>query len=34
MMREVLKKEVFKLLKAGVIYPVSNREWASQYKWG
>jgi hypothetical protein len=28
-MREVVKKEVLKLLKAGVIYPVSDREWVS-----
>jgi hypothetical protein len=28
-MREVVKKEVFKLLKAGVIYPVSDSEWVS-----
>ena len=28
-MREVVKKEVLKLLKAGVIYLVSNSEWAS-----
>jgi hypothetical protein len=28
-MREVVKKEVLKLLKAGVIYPVSDSEWAS-----
>jgi hypothetical protein len=28
-MREVVKKEVLKLLKAGVIYPVSNSEWVS-----
>jgi hypothetical protein len=26
-MREVVKKEVLKLLKAGVIYPVSDSEW-------
>jgi hypothetical protein len=26
-MREVVKEEVLKLLKAGVIYPVSNSEW-------
>jgi hypothetical protein len=26
-MREVVKKEVLKLLKARVIYPVSDREW-------
>jgi hypothetical protein len=26
-MREVVKKEVLKLLKAGVIYPVSESEW-------
>jgi hypothetical protein len=28
-MREVVKKEVLKLLKVGVIYPVSDSEWAS-----
>jgi hypothetical protein len=28
-MREVVKKDVLKLLKAGVIYPVSNSEWVS-----
>jgi hypothetical protein len=28
-MREVVNKEVLKLLKARVIYPVSNSEWAS-----
>jgi hypothetical protein len=28
-MREVVKKEVLKLLNAGVIYPVSDSEWAS-----
>jgi hypothetical protein len=28
-MREVVKKEVLKLLKARVIYPVSNSEWVS-----
>jgi hypothetical protein len=28
-MREVVKKEELKLLKAGVIYPVSDSEWAS-----
>jgi hypothetical protein len=28
-MREVVKKEVLKLLKAGVIYPVSDNEWVS-----
>jgi hypothetical protein len=28
-MREVVKKEVLKLLKAGVIYPISNSEWVS-----
>jgi hypothetical protein len=28
-MREVVKKEVLKLLKARVIYPVSDSEWAS-----
>jgi hypothetical protein len=29
-MRELVKKEVLKLLKAGVIYPVSDSEWVSQ----
>jgi hypothetical protein len=29
MMREVLKKEVLKLLKARVIYPVFDSEWVS-----
>jgi hypothetical protein len=28
-MRDVVKNEVLKLLKAGVIYPVSNNEWVS-----
>jgi hypothetical protein len=28
-MREVVNKEVLKLLNAGVIYPVSNSEWVS-----
>jgi hypothetical protein len=28
-MREVLKKEVLKLLKAGVTYPISDSEWVS-----
>jgi hypothetical protein len=28
-MREVVKKEVLKLIKAGVIYPVSDSEWVS-----
>jgi hypothetical protein len=28
-MREVVKKEVLKLLKPGVIYPISNSEWVS-----
>jgi len=28
-MREVVKKEVMKLLHAGIIYPVSNSEWVS-----
>jgi hypothetical protein len=28
-MREVVKKEVLKLLKAGVIHPISDSEWAS-----
>jgi hypothetical protein len=28
-MREVVKKEVLKLFKTGVIYPVSNSEWVS-----
>jgi hypothetical protein len=29
MMKEVVKMEVLKLLKAGVIYPVSDNEWVS-----
>jgi hypothetical protein len=28
-MREIVKKEVFKLLKAKVIYPISDSEWVS-----
>jgi hypothetical protein len=28
-MREVVKKDVLKLLKAGVIHPISDREWVS-----
>jgi hypothetical protein len=28
-MREVVKKEVLKLLKAGVVYHVSDSEWVS-----
>jgi hypothetical protein len=28
-MRKVVKKDVLKLLKAGVIYPISNSEWVS-----
>jgi hypothetical protein len=28
-MREVVKKEVLKILKAGVIYPVPDTEWVS-----
>jgi hypothetical protein len=28
-MREVVKKEVLKLLKAGVIYPISDSEWVN-----
>jgi hypothetical protein len=28
-MREVLKKEVIKLLDAGIIYPVPHSEWVS-----
>jgi hypothetical protein len=28
-MRVVVKKEVLKLLKAGVIYPISDSEWVS-----
>jgi hypothetical protein len=31
-MREVVKKEVLKFLKAGVIYPVSDSEWVSLVK--
>jgi hypothetical protein len=28
-MREAVKKEVLKLLKAGIIYPVSGIEWVN-----
>jgi hypothetical protein len=28
-MRKVVKKEVLKLLKARVIYPISDKEWVS-----
>jgi hypothetical protein len=28
-MREVVKKEVLKLLKVGVIYPISDNEWVN-----
>jgi hypothetical protein len=28
-MREVVKKEVLKLLHAGIIYPMQDREWVS-----
>ena len=28
-MREVVKKEVLKLLHAGIIYPVQDSEWVS-----
>ena len=28
-MREVVKKEVLKLLHVGIIYPVQNSEWVS-----
>jgi hypothetical protein len=28
-MREVVKKEMLKLLKAGAIYPISDSEWVS-----
>jgi hypothetical protein len=28
-MRDVIKKEVFKLLKAGIIYPICDSEWVS-----
>jgi hypothetical protein len=28
-MREVVKKEVLKLVKAGVIYPIFDNEWVS-----
>jgi hypothetical protein len=33
-MREVVKKEVLKLLKAGVIYLVSDSEWVSPVQVG
>ena len=28
-MKEVVKKEILKLLKAGVIYPISDSKWVS-----
>ena len=28
-MKEVLRKEILKLLEAGIIYPVSNSQWVS-----
>ena len=28
-MREVVKKEVLKLLHAGIIYPIPNNKWVS-----
>jgi len=28
-MQEVVKKEIPKLLKAGIIYPISNSKWVS-----
>ena len=28
-MKEVVKKEVIKLLKNGIIYPISNSKWVS-----
>jgi hypothetical protein len=28
-MQDVVKKEVLKLLKAGMIYPISDSEWVS-----
>jgi hypothetical protein len=31
-MREVVKKEVLKLLNTGVIYPITNSEWVSPVK--
>jgi len=32
-MKEVVKKEVQKLLEVGMIYPISDSIWAIQYKW-
>ena len=32
-MREVVKKEVLKLLYIGIIYPVQDSEWVTQFKW-
>ena len=31
-MREVVKKEVLKLLHAGIIYPMQDSEWVAQFK--
>jgi len=28
-MQEVVKKEILKVLDAGIIYPISNSEWVS-----
>ena len=28
-MKEVVKKEIMKLLDAGIIYPISNSDWVS-----
>ena len=32
-MKYVVRKEVQKLLEAGMIYPISNSVWLVQYKW-
>ena len=29
-MKEVVRKEILKLLKAGIIYPVADSQWASE----
>ena len=32
-MKEVVKKEVVKLLDAGLIYPISDSPWVIRFKW-
>ena len=32
-LKEVVKKEIMKLLDAGIIYPISDSNWSVQYMW-